>query len=200
MLIAFEKTGQHFPPFHQPDVAKVQSLVVGKVKQVVDDAGRAGVVEGILQRAEVRQALLIHHHNFPVQPARAHTQIPQRLDQRRQPGAPVVAVSRDAANRCAVDAGQQAVAVKFDLVEPVPRIGRHSLDQRGQLRGQVVGQVGLQGAARHIGGRPCAGRQFFLRGLRGRWCQASLRRHGLFGQGVSAQHAVGQSLKHVEIR
>ena len=84
------------------------------------------------QQADVRDALVVEHHDFAVDDGRFHVKRGSRLDDRPIPVAPVEAAPREGAGRAVRDEKLGAIAVPFDLVDPVVTL-RRLADQRGQL-------------------------------------------------------------------
>ena len=73
--------------------AQVLALQKGRIEQVIDDVHAATDIEGVLQCLEVRQALVIEHHYFAVQPAVLELQGGQGLGLLGQAAGPVVTVA-----------------------------------------------------------------------------------------------------------
>ncbi|MOA24881.1 hypothetical protein D3C78_1455790 [compost metagenome] len=101
-------------------LAQVLAAKEGQVEQVISDAFVMLGVESVLQRLEVRHAVLAGHHHLPIEPARIDAQRSQGGDLPGHLAAPVMAVASEQANVLAIDTGQDAITVELDLVKPVP--------------------------------------------------------------------------------
>ena len=114
------------------------------VKNVVRD-GRcrvapAGRFKRFLQQLKIGNAVGIEYHDFTIQPGTRHAQGGKRLSQLRELCSPVMAIAREAMNRCVVQPCHQPVAIKFQLVKPCSMLGWR-VRQGSQLRCQFCRQI-----------------------------------------------------------
>ena len=146
MRVACQNRSQDFPPLGKSYLTQVEAVEVRKIENKVNDVGCAGPVKGVLQCAEVGDALVIQYDNLAIQPARGNAGLRDSVHQRRELCCPVMAVAREAGDRIAINSAQEPVAVELDLVQPWLRPGRRGVQQGGQLRSQFGGQCGFAGA------------------------------------------------------
>src|SRR5690606_19966784 len=130
---------------------------------------------------EAGRAVVGQHHDLAIDPGRRHIQLANGPGQVRQARGPVVAIAGIQPRLAIFQAGQDAIAVVLDLVQPVAA-ARRTVDQGGELRLEFLGQVGgLAGyAVPRVVGR------FFLRVVAGRrcLCPALAQRHDAVGHFV----------------
>ena len=122
--------------------APVLAIEPEQVEQVINERVGLAAVKGVLQRAEVGQAIGAGHDDFAVEPRVLHGQGGHRAGQRGHARRPVEAVAGEELHAAGVDARQQAVAVELQLPQPVGGVGRRIAGQRGELGGDGVGQRG----------------------------------------------------------
>ena len=178
--------------FGQRLLAQVGAVQVQQVEQVHHQARAAATVEGVLQRAEVGQAVVARHHHFAIQPGLAHGQGGQGARQLGHARCPVEAIAREQARPAAVDARQQAVAVELQLPQPVGGVGGRLAHQACKLRGGGGGQ-------RH--GFRCFRFDSCLRLTGGRWGLIWFGMGGgrLAGLDLRRADRIGQRLGHIEL-
>ncbi len=177
------------PAFFERHFAQVHAVQIRQVEQVENDAAAAAGFEGVLQRLEIRRALLVGHHHLAVEPGGFQPQRRQRLCLLRHLRRPVMAVAGEQPHLARLDSRQDAVTVEFDLVAPVA-IG-HRLDQRRQLRLQAFRQRRRASAGKRGGRFFCLATAAPRRCLRRLGCGFGLRLATLtWDQGAVAEHAV----------
>lgn len=113
VFAGFEHGRERRPALLDGHFAQVHSIEIGQIKQVVEDIPTAARFEDILQSLEVRNALLVGHHHFAVQPGRFQAQPRQRLGLVGQLVGPVVAVASEELDLVMVDTRHDAVAVEL---------------------------------------------------------------------------------------
>lgn len=147
----FEKQLQPRAPLDQWHVAQVQAIVMHQIKQVERDVLGLGVVERVLEGAEVGQPILVEDHDFAVKPARRQLHGRQVARQVRQLPCPVVAVAREEPHAGDIHPRQQSVPVELEFKDPVVARARRSVDEGGELGRNLGGEGGLLGAFQHAG-------------------------------------------------
>ena len=169
--------------------AQVVAGVIGQVEDEVLDRIGAGRVEGVLQEIEIGRAVGAGDHDLAVEPARADAEVAHRIDEALQARRPVVAVAGEEAHVGAVDAGEQAIAVELDLVDPARAGGdlRHQRGQLGHERGRQRGRFCAGGRGDRRGTRLHRRTCGFLRRLNRLRRLCRLRRW--IGNRAARQHA-----------
>ncbi|MNS85292.1 hypothetical protein D3C72_1191540 [compost metagenome] len=133
VLRGIHQLRQQFTAHGQRLFAQVAAADERQVEGVEHDVAGAVIVKGVLQRLEVGHALIVQHHDLAIHPCPFGGQFGKGLDDMRQLGAPVVAVAGVQLDLVVLDAYQQAVAVELQFVQPVVRVWRQAVYQRGEL-------------------------------------------------------------------
>ena len=123
-----------------------------------------GGIESVLQRLKIGSALPAFgfDHDLAVDPAVRKLQCGHRLRQVLEPRRPIVAAAREKSDVAAVDASEHAIAVKFDLIDPVASTGRGS-GKRCELRCESERQFRRSRAVGQRHGIRASLFRFFLR-------------------------------------
>jgi hypothetical protein len=115
------------------------------IEQVEGEEGQSGAIaagNGILQAGKARCAIRFQTNELTIDQRSVDRQFPKPLREFRKFRRPVEAAARDEPNLAALNAGEQAVAIVFDLVQPVRSL-RSLLYQCSELWPWVVGHRGL---------------------------------------------------------
>ena len=139
-MVGGQQFGQAGAAVGERGGAPVLAIEPEQVEQVINERVGLAAVKGVLQRAEVGQAIGAGHDDFAVEPRVLHGQGGHRAGQRGHARRPVEAVAGEELHAAGVDARQQAVAVELQLPQPVGGVGRRIAGQRGELGGDGVGQ------------------------------------------------------------
>jgi hypothetical protein len=84
---------------------------------------------------------IVEHHNLPINPGPGHPQPGDGIGDPLKSVRPVIAVAREKPDFVALNPGEDPVAVKFGLDDPVAFGDRRH--QGGELRLQLRGHAGL---------------------------------------------------------
>ena len=103
----------------QRHLAKVMTLKEGRIEDKVHDAISAfAMVERVLQRVEVRVAVVAQHHDFTIEERRVQPERGEFLHQRRHLRLPVVPAARDQRNPALMEARHDPVAIELKGAPP----------------------------------------------------------------------------------
>ena len=126
---------------------QVTPRVHRQVKHGVDKVGGGRAIKSVLQALKVRRSVVARSGELAVEPSGAQAQGLDGIGDGREFVGPVVAAPGEQTHGAArVDASKDAVAVKFQLVNPAHAIRWRRVGQRGQLRRQRLGK-GLEWAS-----------------------------------------------------
>ena len=139
----------------QRHLAQVVAVEERQVEDEILDRLARRVVDRVLQRVEVGQAVRVHHDDLAVEPRRLDAERLDRGGERLHLVGPVVAAARDQPGLALVDARHQPIAVELGLDDPVARPARVATSVascgsslRRQRRANRGGQVGFLGRRR----------------------------------------------------
>src|SRR5690554_3178147 len=120
MFVGCQQLLQRLSPSLQRLLTQVLAAEKGHVEQIQQHVAGVADVEGILQRLEVRHAILVEYHQFAIQPGVLQFEAGQCLALCRQPVAPVVTVTGEQGDFApGVETNHQPVAIELDFIQPV---------------------------------------------------------------------------------
>ena len=99
-----------------------------QVEDVVDQSRRIAAAERILQALKAVSAVVFERDHLAVEQRLAGGQLLCRLRDAGEALGPVLRMTSQQGNASMIDAAKQAIAVEFELVEPLAS-GRHGGDQ-----------------------------------------------------------------------
>src|SRR5687767_3075887 len=121
-----------------------------EVEHVIDEIVRALLAQQVLERLKVARATGLESHDFAVKKSALGRQLAGGRRQGGELPGPLLAVAREEGRLAALDARENSIAVKFDLVQPVVPGGR-ARDESRELGLDEPWQCGLA-RARKLGG------------------------------------------------
>jgi hypothetical protein len=123
---------QRFLALRKRKLAQIFAVEFEQIEQVIAHAGFA-FGDRVLERAKMRAAFGVHHHDLAVDERAFAVEFLKRRDQLRETAGPIVAIARINPRLIACECGNGTIAVELDFMEPIAARGRR-IDERRKLR------------------------------------------------------------------
>ena len=126
---------------------QIAAVQIKQIENPIDEAIAAALLQIVLQHRETRNALVVLDDQFTVEERRLRRKRGDRLGNTLEAMRPIELFAREQLDLAAIEPRFDAVAVEFDLVDPI-RPAWRGVVQRRQTRRNEIGQSPASTAAR----------------------------------------------------